>query len=186
MKLILVSDIFGRTPPLEKIKEELSAIVGGTSIVDPYDGKFLSFENEDHAYRHFMSLTGIEAYQAILKNHIRQVNKPLILIGFSVGASVIWKLSDSRGLPPVKKAFGFYGSQIRNMTTIDPLFDIELIFPKKEPHFDVDNLIRKLEIKPNVTCLKAGADHGFMNHLSNGFDRSAYDSHMDLLKKSLK
>lgn len=183
MRLVLVSDIFGRTPALEKIRDELKYTGAGISIVDPYNGRFHSFENQEHAYRHFTETTGLDTYQAILEDHIREIRTPFVLIGFSIGASVIWKISERIGTELIKKAFGFYGSQIRNMTKVTPLFDIELIFPAKEPHFNVDGLIRKLEDTPNVTCLKTDAAHGFMNKLSEGFDTSAYQTHMDLLKK---
>lgn len=186
MRLLLVSDIFGRTPALEKLRDELKCTGVDTSIIDPYNGKFHSFRNQDNAYSHFMTATGLDSYVSILENHIRGISTPHVLVGFSIGASIIWKLSGSRDLPQVKKAFGFYGSQIRNMIEINPLFEIELIFPTKEPHFSVDKLIRQLEAKPNVTCLQTGADHGFMNHLSEGFDAAAYQTHMELLKKSLK
>ncbi len=186
MKLILVSDIFGATPALKEIQDELSPIIADTCTIDPYRGRLLDFKNQTDAYQYFMSHIGLENYQSILEAELKVINSPVILIGFSVGASVIWNLSSQSDYNDVKKAFGFYGSQIRNQSGISSLFDIELIFPQKEPHFDVDRLIKKIEPGPNVYCRKAGGAHGFMNKLSEGFNQTCYCRHMDELKRELK
>jgi len=185
MELILVSDIFGKTPALEAISKTLSQIISKTKIIDPYNGSSLEFENEECAYKHFMDNVGINKYQKILKKRLKQVRPNSVLVGFSVGASAIWKISNHASFPQIKKAFCFYGSQIRHQTDIQPLFDIELIFPKKEPHFDVDIIIKCLNQKNCVAIKKASCFHGFMNKLSANYNSACYAEFIDYLKMSL-
>ena len=184
--LFLVSDIFGRTPALEAIGRQLSENIPDIGIIDPYQGVDLQFETEAHAYKHFMDRVGLKNYQSILTDYLTPSAPDRVLIGFSVGASAIWGIS---GRPPfrhIKKAFCFYGSQIRNETGIHPLSDMEFIFPKQESHFDVDDLIGRLSAKSRVTCTKADGLHGFMNELSSYFDPVCYDKYIRYLKTSLK
>jgi len=77
------------------------------------------------------------------------------LIGFSIGASIIWRLSEKVSARSVKDAICFYGSQIRNYTDINPQFQIELIFPQSEPHFDISEPQSKLSKTHNVKMIKA-------------------------------
>lgn len=185
MKLILVSDIFGATSALKKIQDELSEIISDTGTIDPYRGRQLDFKNQADAYQYFIRHVGLETYQSILETKLKSTDSPVALIGFSTGASVIWNLSNLLSYKHVKKGFGFYGSQIRHQPDICPIFDTQLIFPEKEPHFDVDQLIEQLESKPNVSCTRSKGRHGFMNKLSDGFNPSCYHQHMDDLKRAL-
>jgi len=57
MSIIIVSDIFGKTPALIGIGEELNA----KAIVDPYDGQYMMFESESDAYSYFMKNIGFDA-----------------------------------------------------------------------------------------------------------------------------
>ena len=184
-RLFLVADIFGRTPALETIGKRLSEIVPDIGIIDPYQGGDHPFETEAHAYDYFMRRVGLRKYRSILMNHLASSDPDIVLIGFSVGASAIWAVS---GHPPpghIKKAFCFYGSQIRQNTDIQPVFDMELIFPEQEPHFDVDELIRTLKPKNRVTCSKAMGLHGFMNEYSPHFDPVCYSTWLTHLETSL-
>ncbi|MFA5905690.1 MAG: hypothetical protein WC836_17290 [Desulfobacula sp.] len=184
--LFLVSDIFGRTKALEAISERLSNVAPDIRIIDPYQGIDHGFETEAHAYDYFINRVGLETYQDILMDQLTSSGPDMmILIGFSVGASAIWAASDQPVFKRAKKAFCFYGSQIRHNTGIQPLFDIELIFPEQEPHFDVDELIRNLNTKSRVTCSKAPGLHGFMNKLSPHFDPACYEKFISYLKTSL-
>jgi len=185
MKLFLVTDIFGRTPALEAIGEELSHEVFDLEIVDPYEGTHHCFETEAAAYDHFMDLVGLKKYASILAETLPLFGPDIVLIGFSVGASAIWEVSDRSPFAHIKKAVCFYGSQIRQKTHLHPVFDIDLIFPKHEPHFDVDDLIRDLQRKDRITCTKSKGLHGFMNKLSTHFDPACYTDCIRDLKASL-
>lgn len=185
MPVLLISDIFGRTPALETICEQLSQTETGIQMIDPYNGVNHGFETEADAYAYFMDRVGIKKYQAILKDPLKVSGKDTTLVGFSVGAYAIWGISHLASLKHIKKAFCFYGSQIRHQTGILPVFDIKLIFPEHEPHFNVDRLIQCLNKKEHVTCSKANGLHGFMNKLSSNFSAVCYKKFIHHLKTSL-
>ena len=185
MDIFLISDIFGKTPALEIISEKLSQTVSSLQIIDPYNGVNHKFETQNNAYDYFMDRVGLKKYQSILENELKSSGPDTALIGFSVGASAIWGISHQPSLKHIKKAFCFYGSQIRHQAHINPVFDIELFFPKQEPHFDVDDLINHLNKKDRVTCTKTKGLHGFMNELSTNFDPACYAKFIKYLKASL-
>ncbi len=177
MSIILVADVFGVTPALLKISKEL----GACSIVDPYKGEIMGFSSEADAYSCFIETVGLDNYFASLLKEVDSFEHKVTLIGFSVGATAIWRLSQNRDDNLIKQAFCFYGSQIRNFTQIEPCFKINLIFPKIEPHFDVVELQVSLSRKNNVKTEKVDYLHGFMNYYSNNYSEIGYTEHIDLL-----
>lgn len=128
MNIVLVSDVFGKTPALEKLGEELNTTV----IVDPYDGINMDFRNEAEAYSYFINKVGFDKYLSKLLEVTRSISSDTTLIGFSIGASVIWNLSANPLVKNISCGICYYGSQIRNFKEVNPLFDVELIFPKME------------------------------------------------------
>ena len=183
--LFLVADIFGRTRALETIGQQLSETVPGIRIIDPYQGVDHRFETEALAYAYFMDRVGLKPYASILTEALAAPGPDTVLIGFSVGASAIWSVSGRPSFRHIQRAFCFYGSQIRQYTGIRPRFDMELIFPEQEPHFDVDELIQALKAKDRVSCSKAKGLHGFMNELSPHFDPACYTVFVEYLKTAL-
>ncbi len=178
MSITLVSDVFGITPGLLRLKDEL----GATTIVDPYNGQSMAFNNEADAYSYFVSTVGLECYVSILLKALETFESPTTLVGFSVGASAVWSLSASDERNLVKQAFCFYGSQIRNLTEIVPCYQTNLVFPQSELHFDVAELIYKLKNKPNVSISQVEYLHGFMNYHSTNFNEEGYKEHVALLQ----
>ena len=177
MSIILVSDIFGKTPALIELGEELNA----KAIVDPYDGQDMKFKNESEAYSYFMENVGFDVYLSELLKIIKLADCASTLIGFSVGASAIWQLSDKISSDLVKRSICFYGAQIRNFTEVVPQIEVELIFPKYEPHFDVLELQACFYKTPNVKTSRVDYLHGFMNYYSNNYNQQGYREQVALL-----
>ena len=177
MSIILVSDVFGVTPALLKISEQ----IGASSIVDPYEGHMMGFSNEAEAYSCFVKTVGLDDYLALLLKVVEQTKHEVTLVGFSVGASVAWRLSEIEGNYHIKRAYCFYGSQIRHFTEIEPHFEMNLIFPKSEPHFDVVELQNNLTIKAKVNTERVKYLHGFMNFESTNYNNSAYLTYIKFL-----
>jgi dienelactone hydrolase len=144
----------------------------------------MGFKNEANAYNYFIATVGLDAYVSVVLNVLASLDTKTKLIGFSIGASAIWKLSLSNH-HYVKQAFCFYGSQIRNFTEIVPRYKINLVFPKRESHFDVLELINKLKQKPNVKITQVEYLHGFMNHHSSNFNKVGYLNYMTLLRAAV-
>jgi len=178
MNIILVTDIFGKTPALVKLSEELNAKV----IVDPYGGVDMAFKDEAKAYSYFMENIGFDDYLSILLKKTESITSASTLIGFSIGASIIWKLSEMLSVKNVNRAICYYGSQIRNFKEVSPQFEVDLIFPKKEFHFDVLELQNELSRKKNVNTSKVEYLHGFMNLYSTNYNQTAYNLQLNWLR----
>ena len=176
--IILVADVFGKTPALKAFAKEIKA----ESIIDPYDGLDMAFNNEADAYAYFTEKVGLDAYFTLLVKAINSFRTAKQLIGFSVGASVIWRLSATITSDSISSATCFYGSQIRNFTDIEPKFPIRLIQPKSEPHFDVIALQAKITTKKDVNIINTTYLHGFMNPHSVNYNQKAFISYVNLLR----
>ena len=177
MSVILVSDVFGVTPALLAIAKKL----GACCIVDPYEGQLMGFQNEAEAYSYFVKTVGLDSYLSMLSKVLESVNYPVTLIGFSVGASSIWRLSANKGNNIIKQGYCYYGSQIRNFTQIKPQFKISLVFPASEPHFDVVELQNILSTKNHVSIDKVKYLHGFMNYHSSNYSEQGYTEQLEIL-----
>ena len=141
----------------------------------------MGFQNEADAYSYFVKKVGHDSYLAILFKVVESIQQQVTLIGFSVGATAIWRLSESKGNIFIKQAFCYYGSQIRNFTQIEPCFKINLVFPASEAHFDVVELRTSLSSKNNVTTEKVKYLHGFMNYHSSNYSEYGYTEHIKRL-----
>jgi len=181
---MIVADIFGVTPALIALGRTINADI----IVDPYGGKVMNFDNEAQAYHYFINNVGLDAYVNKLSKIMKECADRAIIIGFSVGAAAIWKLSASTDIEIIKRvkcAICFYGSQIRHLTTLSPNFDIQLIFPKNEAHFDAQALVERLANKKRVTAVQVDFLHGFMNYHSSNFNQAGYTVYIKLLQQIL-
>ncbi len=195
MTLVIAPDIFGRTPALDRLVRSLGQ--AGTPhqqirIIDPYsDGTYFKKENE--AYRYFTSRMDIPAYADLIAEKLKTMIPPVntrvstrvTLLGFSAGASAIWYLSGQGPRPEVSRGIGFYGSQIRHYQKISPHFDLRLIFPESEPHFNVDLLMNRLSATHHVSCEKALGLHGFMNEYSDNYDPRLSEKYLEILIQAL-
>ncbi|BAJ03708.1 conserved hypothetical protein [Shewanella violacea DSS12] len=132
------------------------------------------FETEQSAYQMFMAQLGHLQYAQCVAAAIQDCDEEIILIGFSAGASAIFKaLSDIKqvnfNLGKIKHFIGFYPSQIRHYLALSPACTTSLIFPDAEVHFDVSAVILALAEHREVTCIRTNLNHGFMNSLSEHF-----------------
>jgi dienelactone hydrolase len=179
---IVISDIFGKSPALEKLCTKLQDTAANElKIIDPYNGKFVAFADEQEAYQHFTLNGGVEGFAKVLLEALTREKVPTRIIAFSVGASALWSLSENVQLAHVRQATCFYGSQIRHHRNINPNFPIHLIFPAHEDHFDVKELENDLVQKESVTTKKTAFLHGFMNELSINFDNNAYNEYLQYI-----
>mgnify|MGYP000662689776 CR=1 FL=1 len=165
----------------EKKNEKLDV----KDIIDPYDGKYMKFESENEAYIYFAEHIGHDNYLKTLKGIVEYTSNKSILIGFSIGATAVWRVSEDLVNKKIQSAVCFYGSQIRNFTHISPSFPIELIFPNKEDNFDVLALHSTLNKKNNVSSTIVKYLHGFMNFHSINFSEKAYKKQILLMRECL-
>ena len=182
MDLVIVSDIFGHTPALDRLASRLRA--DHIHILAPHDRVFT---DEAEAYAFFQQTTDISGYAGKISEFLWSMEaRHLALVGFSVGAAAIWQIAADPKSSWIQKAFCFYGSRIREQTGLCPVFPVDLIFPAQEPHFDVSTLARELSGIPDVSCIREkSGSHGFMNEHSMNFSPVLYRTWTDRLNQQL-
>ena len=187
MRLVAVTDIFGRTSCLEELLSALSAKYESIEIVDPYEGVEIPFKDEDEAYDHFQQTIGLDGYIEKLSRYLINNGQYFKnhLLGFSVGASAVWAASGMPDIDKRTKGLCFYGSQIRNLLHVQPKIEMDLYFPKMEPGFNVDEVIATLAKKDKVYCFQTSYLHGFMNKKSKNFDEAGYTEYIGILNRIL-
>ena len=104
----------------------------------------------------------------------------LILIGYSVGATLAW-LAARSGL--CDGAVCHYGSRIRQYCDAAPPCPTQVILARHEPAFDPRALQNELEKYPSVACRMFNAQHGFCDADSPAWDaRLAQQADEDTLR----
>jgi dienelactone hydrolase len=183
MQFVVVADIFGKTSALEDLVSRISSIFTSTLLIDPYEGQVMSFAREREAYSYFQNNIGLSQYIKIVAERVKHRKVSSLLVGFSIGASVVWRVSQEPFFHPHTKAVGFYGSQIRNHLYVNPVIEIDLYFPRHEPHFNVLELIEEVSKKPLARAIKTDYLHGFMNERSENYDNVGYSEYLTLLRR---
>ncbi len=168
---------------MDELVDGIASNTGNIEIVDPYGGRRLGFSGEAAAYAYFQKNVGLPAYQERVLEAVANVTSSVLLVGFSVGASAIWSISEHSLLQSNVCAIGFYGSQIRHQVDIDPKIPMDLYFPRHESHFNVADLITQLALKNLVTSSMVPYLHGFMNRKSRNFDAAGFNFFCELIRR---
>lgn len=182
MRYIIASDIFGKTPALALLAQSIRANNNFT-IITPYQNG-LYFTDEAQAYEYFSQQVGIENYYQQLSGYLKTIKQPFRLIGFSAGAAVCWQHIAKNNAEYLLQSDLFYGSQIRNMQSLVPLSPVNLILPKSEPHFSIDDHIQALTGKKHTSIEHSEYLHGFMNQLSKNYHQQAYAHYVNVLSRN--
>ncbi|WP_321394994.1 dienelactone hydrolase family protein [uncultured Desulfuromusa sp.] len=183
MNLIVVSDIFGKTESINKLTAQLSPFYSEVTVIDPYEGQNISFEKEEHAYRHFQQNCGIKKLTTLLEKEAINSKGKIDIIGFSVGGSSAWEISGKDMSTNIRNVVSFYSSRIREKTNVSPKCSTSLIFPATEKSFDLEPVIQAVENKQNVEVIRTNYLHGFMNSESKNFSETGYKYFSDWLAK---
>jgi len=186
MKIIIVSDIFGQQQYLDDFARSITHTELVT-IVDPYQTERLNFINEDQAYQTFIKQCGHDNYVNIILTALSQFSRtePITIIAFSAGSSATWRVlaQIKQTKYYIKQFIGFYPSQIRHYLHLSPKVKTQLIFPKYENHFSVNDVIETLSLQTTVACIKTDYLHGFMNPLSINFNQQVKLLYLKKLQK---
>jgi len=181
MLTILVADIFGHSPALKQLAEQVAG--QNTLIIDAYAGQCFDFNNEQQAYDYFTEQVGVNRYALQLQEKLSIIKEPFNIIAFSVGGAATWLSSEWLNTTKVNRVVCFYASQIRHHPDLQPTKPVELVLPKHEQHFDINEFKKGLITKENVTITHSEYLHGFMNKLSTNFSPVAYQSYIQWLKE---
>lgn len=135
------------------------------------------YEQQEEAYRHFSANVGFDpAVVTTLLHDLRTQYETLIVVGYSVGATLAW-LSAASGL--CDGVICYYGSRIRQYLHLAPLCPALVIIARYEPAFDPFAMRQALEKRPWVRCKMYDARHGFCDADSATFDAALSHQVMD-------
>ncbi|MHA6259691.1 dienelactone hydrolase family protein [Sporosarcina sp. CAU 1771] len=127
------------------------------------------YSEEKAAYTHFKNNVGFsESVKQVtqLIMNIKKNYEKVILIGFSVGATIAWLCSKNNYVHGV---VAYYGSRIRDYIDLIPDCPTLLFFPKEENNFNVNKLIDSLYQK-NITSYQFQSMHGFSDSFSKHYN----------------
>lgn len=126
------------------------------------------YTKADEAYSTFRRAAGFDTYRKInsLASVLRQTYANIVVIGFSVGATVAWRCSETSLYDGM---ICCYGSRIRDFLTIEPQCPTLLIFAQKDT-FDVQGTAAQLCCKNNTLVKVIDGRHGFADHYSENYN----------------
>jgi dienelactone hydrolase len=174
MNLLVVSDIFGSTKPLNDFAAQLLSFYGEIIVIDPYDGQNIQFSSEEDAYKYFQINCGIKQLTKQLAEEVEKSKDTVDIIGFSVGGTSAWEISGSETSKSIRNIVCFYSSRIREKTSIAPRFPTTVVFPSFEKSFDLEPVIQSVEKNTNVEVIRTNHLHGFMNKNSVNYSAAGY------------
>ncbi|WP_164970974.1 dienelactone hydrolase family protein [Halarcobacter mediterraneus] len=169
-KVLILTDIFGKSYFSKNL-----LTFNEYYILDPYEDEFILFEDEYEAYSKYIKLCGHDKYlqraqELCLKEKIE------VIIGFSIGGSIAWRLS-GLNIPSLTKVISFYPSQIRNHLDVSPQVQVNIVFAKEEQSFDTKEIVKILGDKGIENLEISDFDHGFMNKKSKNFNEKAFEKY---------
>lgn len=181
--LLIVSDIFGQCQGLQQLLQDLAAPDCSIRVLDPYQGQSQSFSDEPQAYQAYTECCGHEHYASLVRQALAEYTDPLALaIGFSAGASALWRALAKPGTSQVQQAVLFYPGQIQPYLALNPSAPVHVIFGASELHFDVRAACAVLSQQPGVQASSTAWQHGFMNPVSKAYSEPGYRQYLGLLK----
>lgn len=182
-KVLVISDIFGQGTGLSRLLADLRQSGATLHLVDPYQGKSQQFVDEEQAYAAYSAECGHDDYAAVVAEILCNSPQPFDLaIGFSAGASALWRALATADSSTLKQAILFYPGQIHQHLALQPQVPTQVIFGRSEPHFAVTDICSQLQQKPGVTAISTPYAHGFINPASKAFNEAGYQQQLVKLK----
>ena len=178
---LLVTDIFGHCCGSKRLQQDLAQANITVKTVDPYQGKLQHFVDEDKAYVAFSTQCGHDTYAAVVAQALQNSQQCFdFAIGFSAGATALWRALAGTDSTSVKQAILFYPGQIHQYLALKPQIPAQVIFGHSEPHFAVADICQQLQ-QQGVTAISTPYAHGFINPASQAFDEAGYQQQLHKL-----
>ena len=137
---------------------------------DMLQGNIFSYSESDSTYAFFINKAGFEYFKEIelLLQKLKLQYDKVFILGFSAGATIAWRCSGNTKCDGI---ICCYGSRIRDYLSLQPACPVLLLFAEQDS-FDVDKVIKQLQVKANVELYKFQACHGYMDKYSNNYDEN--------------
>ncbi|MCI1821870.1 dienelactone hydrolase family protein [Megasphaera sueciensis] len=167
--LVILPEIYGINPFIEEVKKKYQdlgfCVFSPNLLLRPY----FPYTEREEAYLFFQSHIGFGAYKDIdyLMEELQASYEKVIILGFSVGATLAWRCS---GRGHVDGIVACYGSRIREYLEVEPRCDSLLLFAEKDS-FSVTTVHRAVSSKKSVQSIILPAAHGFFDRYSERYDK---------------
>lgn len=163
MRVIVASDIHGTHASL---RSQL-AVLGKPTIVSPWPGEGHPFATEQDAVSEFHRRDGLSSYEQKIAATVN--GEEALLIGFSVGATSLWRYVASARCHPNSRATLYYGSRIRDCSELVPRCPTSVFFAEYEPSFDPHGVAPSIRESGAFCAVLSGTHHGFMSAASSHY-----------------
>ena len=181
MRVIVAADIHGVTAELRSM---MAPVACGAIFLSPWDTDACPYANEQEAVSEFVSNRGIESYAEKISLTANQ--EPAYIVGFSVGASAAWLHSASSNCDLDSAATLFYGSRIRDYSSLVPRISVTAIFAETESSFSPAEIAGTIARDNVRTFIEPGTFHGFMNARSANYAPTQCLAHLRKLAAELE
>lgn len=169
MHIGIATDIYGAGEGIRQLTSDLRSRGAAVSIISPYETDSVpGCRDVKEVYAAFIEECGHEHYREKILRVLQKEGCDAV-IGFSAGASSMWRVLAGSSLKSLHHFLGFYPTRIRDYLEYFPQTPTTLIFPCFEKVVDVDMLIQKIAGRGDTCCRKVPYLHGFLNPLSENF-----------------
>lgn len=167
--IVVLHEIYGRNDFIKEVCAEYSK--EGFDVYCPNllaTNKPFAYEEAEEAYSYFINGSGFDIYSdiLILIQKLKEHYKKVIVLGFSIGATVAWRCCEG---PYCDGIIACYGSRIRDYLYLEPKCHTFLMFAEQDS-FDVNSVCEQLKDKSNTEIVRINAQHGFLDKYSKYYN----------------
>lgn len=186
--IVVLHEIYGINGHITGVCEKLAEQGYDVACPDLLDGRVpFEYEKREDAYRYFMNFIGLESAAKRATFLVRQEEENyqnIILLGYSVGATVAWLCGTTTPLREEDEQYGgnlikcsgmicYYGSRIRDYTKVTLNCPALLLFGEKEQSFQPEVLKKELEDMDLAEVQILPGGHGFADPYSMNYRRAS-------------
>lgn len=168
-KVFILHEIYGVNDFMKEQAIEFSHNQTVVECMNIYpERQVFTYAQEEEAYAYYMKEIGFDMPLAKLSQQLRAAiahYEEVVLIGFSVGATLAWRLSEL----PLHRVLCVYGSRIRQYLDVQPSCPTLVLLPSYEKSFDINELKVALQNKHFVQTTQFSGVHGFMDERNRAF-----------------
>lgn len=173
-KLFILHEIYGVNDFIKMQAKAHSNANTTVEFISLYsDDRIFPYDQEQEAYEYFINEVGFDAPLEELTEKILEARThydEVLLIGFSVGATLAWRLSTLT----LQGVVCVYGSRIRQYLDVIPSCPTLVILPSHEKSFDVHELKETLDTLSAVHTRQYLGQHGFMDFNHSNYCYESY------------
>jgi len=179
MRVVVSADIHGVS---EELRGLLSAL-GDHTLLSPWSGHGHPYASEQEAVSAFHERDGLSTYARQIADAVN--GRPAFLIGFSVGATSVWRYIASTRCSKDSHAVMYYGSRIRESLELVPRCSASVVLAEHEQSFEPRTIAAAIS-KSGADCtIIPGTHHGFMNPISPWFRADVAHEQIALLAQAI-